>query len=581
MSQIVSSGQAVSGGSVSGEGNILTVENGGSIQRVTIVSGGAVSNEGEDRFLTISNGGTLTVGSAGTSYNATVLSGGLQAVTNGGHAYNVAVSSGGMQVTSSGGQLTHTQLNPGAALSALSGSIVDHAEVRSGASFYVASGAVADTTVISSGAVLTLQSGGILTETILSSGGRIDLDGLSYSDGETATFVSSGGAYYLNVTSGGNVVYSTRMQGDYSSNGVTLTKDDDGSTIAELGPVCFLGGSLIQTPTGEVAVEDLRAGDEVVVIRDGTEQVERLNWVGRKKAQVRKGPHLDEAGYPVRICKGAVSKRVPHTDLLLTPEHCLYLNGVFIPVRMLVNGSSITYATDITSYDYYHVETASHDVIVANGLTTESYLDTGNRNSFAQPGSIAHFSTVVKSWEHDASAPLVTDRAVVEPVHARLAQRSEQLGLNVASEPETTSVHNLHLETRLGQRIAPMRQVGGRLLFSLPTGTRTVRLVSRASRLCDSVGPYLDDRRMLGVLTRTIRLWDGDGMQELMARQPADAEGWYPADPSGIRWTNGNALLELGARSATDAGVLEIEILEAGPYVKPQTTEKRISLLCA
>ena len=581
MSQIVSSGQAVSGGTVSGEGNILTVENGGSIQRVTVVSGGAVSNEGEDRFLTISNGGALAVGSAGTSYNATVLSGRLQAVTNGGHAYNVAVSGGGMQVTSSGGKLTHTQLNPGATLSALSGSIVDHAEVRSGASFYVASGAVADTTVISSGAVLTLQSGGILTETILSSGGRIDLDGLSYSDGETATFVSSGGAYYLNVTSGGNVVYSTRMQGDYSSNGVALKKDDDGSTIAALGPVCFLGGSLIQTPTGEVVVEDLRAGDKVVVIRDGTEQVERLNWVGRKKVQVRKGPYLVEAGYPVRICKGAVSERAPHTDLLLTPEHCLYLNGVFIPVRMLVNGGSIAYATDITSYDYYHVETANHDVIVANGLTTESYLDTGNRNSFAQPGSIAHFSTVAKSWEHDASAPLVTDRAVVEPVHARLAQRSEQLGLNVASESETTGEHDLHLETRSGQHIAPMRQVGGRLLFSLPTGARTVRLVSRASRLCDTVGPYLDDRRMLGVLTRTIRLWDGEGMQELMARQPADAEGWYPADPSGIRWTNGNALLALGARSATDAGVLEIEILEAGPYVKPQAAEKRISLLCA
>ncbi|WP_346343766.1 Hint domain-containing protein [Gluconobacter cerinus] len=333
-----------------------------------------------------------------------------------------------------------------------------------------------------------------------------------------------GGAYYLNVTFGGNVVYSTRMQGDYSSNGVALKKDDDGSTIAALGPVCFLGGSLIQTPTGEVVVEDLRAGDKVVVIRDGTEQVERLNWVGRKKVQVRKGPYLVEAGYPVRICEGAVSERVPHTDLLLTPEHCLYLNGVFIPVRMLVNGGSIAYATDITSYDYYHVETANHDVIVTNGLTTESYLDTRNRNSFAQ---------------------------------------------------------HLHLETRSGQHIAPMRQVGGRLLFSLPTGTCTVRLVSRASRLCDSVGPYLDDRRMLGVLTRTIRLWDGEGMQDLMARQPADAEGWYPADLSGIRWTNGNALLALGARSATDAGVLEVEILEAGPYVKPQAAEKRISLLCA
>ncbi|MFT8950666.1 MAG: Hint domain-containing protein [Gluconobacter sp.] len=581
MSQIVSSGQAISGGIVSGEGNILTVENGGSIQRVTVVSGGAVSDEGEDRFLTISNGGTLTVGSAGRSYNTTVLSGGLQTITNGGHAYNVAVSSGGMQVTSSGGQLTHTQLNPGATLSALPGSIVDHAEVRSGASFYVASGAIADTTVISSGAVLTLQSGGTLSETILLSGGRIDLDGLSYSDGETATFVSSGGAYYLNVTSAGNTIYSTRMQGDYSSNGVTLTKDDDGSTIAALGPVCFLRGSLIQAPTGEVAVEDLRAGDDVVVIRDGAEQVERLSWVGSKKAQVRQGPHLDMAGYPVRICAGAVAEGTPHTDLLLTPEHCLYLDGVFIPVRMLVNGGSIAYATDITSYDYYHVETAHHDVIVANGLTTESYLDTGNRNSFAQPGSIAHFSTVTKSWVHDASAPLVTDRAVVEPVHARLAQRSEQLGLTVACAVETTRAHDLHLETQAGQRIVPMRQVEGRFLFSLPSGARAVRLVSQASRLCDSVGPYLDDRRVLGVLTRAIRLWDGQGMRELMLLQPEKADGWYAADPSGMRWTNGSALLELGPRSATEAGVLEIEVVEAGPYVKPEPAERRLTLLCA
>ncbi|AFW03062.1 hypothetical protein BAR24_08770 [Gluconobacter oxydans] len=578
MSQIVSSGQTVSGLTIRGQGNTLTVENGGTVRNVTVVAGGTVSESGEDHFLVVSSGGTFTVDSAGSSYNATVLSGGLQSITNGGRAYYVAVSSGGAQIVSSGGKLTHTQLNPGATLSALSGSVVDHAEVRSGASFYVASGAVADTTVVSSGAVLTLESGGTLNETILSSGGQIDLNGLDYSQGESASFVSSGGNYYLQVTSGADVVYSTRMQGDYSSNGVTLTRDTDGSTIAALGPVCFLGGSLIKTPTGEVVVENLRAGDDVVVVRDGVEQTESLSWVGSKTAQVSKGPHPDEAGYAVRIRAGAVSENVPHTDLLLTSEHCLYLDGAFIPVRMLVNGGSIAYATDIAAYDYYHVETASHDVIVANGLMTESYLDTGNRNSFAQPGDVAALSTAAKSWEHDASAPLVTDRAVVEPIHVRLARRSEALGLTVTPVVETTSLHDLHLETRSGMRIAPMRNVDGRVLFSLPAGVDVVRLASRASRPCDVTGPYVDDRRLLGVLVGMIRLWDGQVMRKITENQ---IDGWYSADASGARWTNGNALLELGARSAAETGVLEIEVLAAGPYVKAQPARQTIRLLCA
>jgi hypothetical protein len=31
---------------------------------------------------------------------------------------------------------------------------------------------------------------------------------------------------------------------------------------------------------------------------------------------------------------------------------------------------------------YYHVELATHDVILADGLPCESYLDTGNRAAF-------------------------------------------------------------------------------------------------------------------------------------------------------------------------------------------------------
>ncbi|WP_035367102.1 Hint domain-containing protein, partial [Acetobacter pasteurianus] len=72
--------------------------------------------------------------------------------------------------------------------------------------------------------------------------------------------------------------------------------------------------------------------------------------------------------------------------MLITAEHCLFFEGKFVPVRMLVNGVSIFYDKSITSYDYYHVETDQHSVITADGMLTESYLDTGNRRAFRQEG---------------------------------------------------------------------------------------------------------------------------------------------------------------------------------------------------
>ncbi|MDT8872858.1 Hint domain-containing protein [Komagataeibacter rhaeticus] len=101
---------------------------------------------------------------------------------------------------------------------------------------------------------------------------------------------------------------------------------------------------------------------------------------------VRHGLPDDEAGYPVRILKDAIADGVPCRDMLVTPEHSLFLGGGFVPVRMLVNGRSIFYDHAITAYDYHHIETERHSIIMADGVLTESYLDTGNRHIFHHRG---------------------------------------------------------------------------------------------------------------------------------------------------------------------------------------------------
>ncbi len=76
---------------------------------------------------------------------------------------------------------------------------------------------------------------------------------------------------------------------------------------------------------------------------------------------------------------------------------------------------------------YLHVELDRHDVVLAEGLPVESYLDIGDRNTFATVGLAAVRllpSTLV--WEAAGYAPLMVTGGIVESVRASLASRAER-----------------------------------------------------------------------------------------------------------------------------------------------------------
>ena len=76
------------------------------------------------------------------------------------------------------------------------------------------------------------------------------------------------------------------------------------------------------------------------------------------------------------------SARQPHTDLFLSPRHAVYVNQVLIPIRHLINGSTITQVpTDQVTY--YHIELPRHDVVLAQGLPAESFLDLKDGSDYA------------------------------------------------------------------------------------------------------------------------------------------------------------------------------------------------------
>ncbi|WP_084440578.1 Hint domain-containing protein [Acetobacter nitrogenifigens] len=518
---------------------------------------------------TVGSGGT-TIASSGATVSATTVSGGSVLVLNGGKVIGGSVQNGGELVVSSGATASNVTVSSGGTEIVQSGGTVSGGTILGGGKEIVSSGASSVNVTIASGGSLVVASGSVLTGTIVSSGAVIDVDTLTYTSGGTVKL--SGNT--LTITEGGSS-WSTVLSGTYkTADYFIIGQDTDGSTTLTF--VCFCAGTLIRTEDGDRLVEDLEIGDTVLTYVDGKEVSSQLTWVGRRTMSVRTDLPVDMAGYPVRILKNALGPNVPHQDLLITPEHCLYLDGVFVPARMLVNGRSIFYDVSMTHYDYYHVETERHSILWSNGALSESYLDTGNRKEFGQQGRVVRFvNRPGLEWPSDAAAPLGVTRDVVEPIYRELEARAIELQLLLQTEPfALTDDPDLHLVTPTGHRLNAIRKANdGQVFFMVPSGVNEVRVVSRASRPSDIVGPYLDDRRHLGVLIGQISLWSGKKEIAITAHlEQEDLAGWCAREGSEMRWTTGDAWLKLPASPNVAASLLAFTVQRAGPYVMNETS---------
>lgn len=346
--------------------------------------------------------------------------------------------------------------------------------------------------------------------------------------------------------------------------------------------ICYLAGSMIRTPTGDVAVEDLREGDTILAYVNGEAEPCQIVWAGHAQAKVNPNLEDDEAGYPVRIVKDAIAEGVPYKDMLVTPEHCLYFDGRFVPVRMLVNGNSIFYDRTFTSYTYYHIETPKHAVIMADGMLSESYLDTGNRASFRSSGVVvASLGSKKRDWSVGAAAPLCTQKDFVQPLFEKIANRHNAAGQALCQTVLRDLLANpdIKLETNTGKRIRAIKVQDGHYTFMLPANVQSVQIVSRTSRPCDVEGPFVDDRRKLGVAVGQITLRDARNVLEVSTHlENEELPGWYALEQNGTaRWTNGNAKLDLNVRPASGIRMLSVQVLAAGPYLVSDATATQLA----
>ncbi|WP_124305642.1 Hint domain-containing protein [Acetobacter pasteurianus] len=396
------------------------------------------------------------------------------------------------------------------------------------------------------------------------------------------------GGYFLLTDASVNIsnyTYTNYSMGNSSTNHWQINGTDGTSSSVtfqnrDFVP-CFLAGTEISVNGATRKVEDLAVGDRIDVLVNGKTEQKTVTWVGKSTSVAAPFLPLDMAGYPVRIVKDALAEGVPFKDMLITPEHCLYLNGCFVPARMLVNGQSIFYDQSFTSYDYYHVETEDHAIITADGVLTESYLDTGNRRSFRQNGDVVAMPRTRNLTWDDAAAPLNVSRAFVEPLFQQFCARAQGMGLPLRTEaPVVTHESNLYLTAGNGRVIRPLRTEKNHTLFMIPAGIETVYIHSNISRRNEAIGPFVDDRRTLGVLVGNASICHGNTTRTLTSYlHDEDLAGWNNVEFYPMRWTAGNACLPLGHREPGTVALLALQILEAGPYivsnVEPEETALR------
>jgi hypothetical protein len=510
----------------------------GSVGNVTVNSGASISSSSISRTtsLTVNSGGAITV-SSGVVSNATINAGGTLRTSA---TIDSAALSGGALILSGSGYASVTADSGGTITVSGGTAAIANSTAQPGDVFGVVSGGILAIAGATPGT--TLLAGDGLSGIGGSAGGGFELSGVPYSTSDIITATQSG---QLTIIASGSTYY---INAPGILSGASITPVNLGGN---LGVTCFLEGTRIATPSGGIAVEDLHE-DDLVLTASG--EAKPVRWIGYRNVTLAE---MAEPALcvPVRIEKDAIAQGKPARDLWVTPDHAIFVAGRLIPAKLLVNGASIR-EEPREHYSYYHLELGRHDLLLAEGLEAESYLDIeASRQRFANHSVTNLHETwsltedAIAAYRERGCYPLCLDAAEVREVWQAVAGRAWQRN-QVSAPAAVTRDPGLHLLAD-GKVVPPSGVEDGRYRFTLPPPGKAARVVI-ASRTASpwTQEPWRVDRRQLGVAIAAISLCDEGGAAPLSLAALDGQPGWYPLEQDRAaeriwRWTDGAALLPL------------------------------------
>jgi hypothetical protein len=299
---------------------------------------------------------------------------------------------------------------------------------------------------------------------------------------------------------------------------------------------CFATGTNILTPSGYVPIEHLTPGDHVVTESGAALPIRWIGWRGIDFSRHAR----PDAVRPVRIETDAIAPGVPSRPLILSPDHALFLERHLVPVKLLVNGATITRDETCRQITYFHIELARHDIILAENLAVETYLDTGNRNAFANSHGKPHAAPVFgrgRQWNEFAFADLCLAGTTLQNIRRALFARTAAAGYRIETDFHIALRHQHHL---IATHDGPVRQAA----FELPAHVLENLTISSRSfvpaEFSDGTEPA-DDWRRLGLAVGEIRF--GDRKTDLSAIATAGVHPRGAGDTA--EWTDGGAVITL------------------------------------
>ncbi len=139
--------------------------------------------------------------------------------------------------------------------------------------------------------------------------------------------------------------------------------------------VCFVTGTLIDTPEGPRRVETLRPGDIVLTANAGPQPI---LWTGASPI-----PRNDPRARPIEIPPQALGPGMPAHPIRLSPRHRVRVPGwlaqlaagradAFAPVSALVGHRGIRPVPAGATQRYHHLLLPVHGALICSGLPCES-----------------------------------------------------------------------------------------------------------------------------------------------------------------------------------------------------------------
>lgn len=174
---------------------------------------------------------------------------------------------------------------------------------------------------------------------------------------------------------------SRALDGVETGDTLTLGTFGNFSTLPYSSVACFVADTMIETPDGLRAVQDLKPGD-LVFTRDNGPQTVR--WAGQTTLTGRE-LSVNNALRPVRLDADALAPGCPSVALTLSPQHRVLLEGwsvelttghteVLVAAKHLKGQPGIRAGRWKDGVTYVHIMFDHHEVIMANGAPCESFL---------------------------------------------------------------------------------------------------------------------------------------------------------------------------------------------------------------